>query len=140
MNEKVEIIAQQRDNFMSEFPKGSYIYNVEYDRQSINTLDKNYSISLSMSAESRYVTLGVSIDWDTVAFGFLNNMPMDTTNTPYVDSLLVMGNWEKNVFYSESNYNSVLKYMYYSPDYGVVEFMLQDAIVWKLERIVWNEE
>jgi len=97
-------------------------------------------MQFDLNAVNRDVTLGISLHWDTLVFGFLYDMPMDTTNNEYANILLVMGNWEKNVFYNESNSNNTFKYLYYSTKHGVVEYSLGDGVVWKLENIFWDKQ
>ncbi len=66
------------------------------------------------------------------------DLPLSTENTKYIDSLLIMGNWGKNIFYFEKEKMEDYAYkLYYSTNNGIVRIDFSDGGFWELESIEW---
>ena len=138
--EQIIFLVNERDNIKHEVLESinsKDYYIVEVDKTYFRS-DGVFSFFIQMEGQyDPYVKFYISIN-DQDGFRYETGLPLSKENTPFVDSLLIMGNWEKDVFYFEKEQEENRAYkMYYSTKNGIVHIDFSDGGFWELESIEW---
>ncbi len=137
--EQIIMIANERVNEVHKENWSNYgdYFMIELDFMHFNSEGGN-QFTINMNGRPRPKVDFSIYNNNQIIFGYGTDLPLSKDNTSFVDSLLVMGNWEKDVFYFEKEQEENKAYkMYYSTKNGIVHIDFSDGGFWELESIEW---